>query len=120
MITLSKQSIRGLENLPPSVIRGIPTSAGVAEGIAVVATDFRSTVLQKGEILVMRAADPGWTSLFVNAGGVAIEIGGPLTHGSVIAKELGIPCVSGATGLLSKIKSGMKIRVDGTRGIVEI
>lgn len=120
MISLSKKSMRGLESLPPSVIRGIPTSAGVVEGTAVVATDFHTTVLQKGEILVMRAADPGWTSLFASAGGVAMEIGGPLTHGSVIAKELGIPCVSGATGLLSKVQSGMKIRVDGTRGIVEI
>ena len=120
MITLSKKSKCALEKLPPDVIRGIPTSAGVVEGIAVVATDSRSTVIQKGEILVTHATDPGWTSLFVSAGGVAIEVGGPLTHGSVIAKELGVPCVSGATGLLSKIKSGMKIRVDGTRGTVEI
>lgn len=120
MMTISRKTIRSLENLPPNIIRGVPASAGVVEGIAVVATDPHSTVIQRGEILIAHATDPGWTPLFTVASGVAIEIGGPLTHGSVVAKELGIPCVSGATDLLSKVKSGMKVRVDGTKGIVEV
>lgn len=56
--------------------------------------------LNKGEILVTRSADPGWTPLFMNAGGVVLEIGGALQHGAVIAREYGLPCVSGVDNAL--------------------
>lgn len=120
MITLSQAMQEQLKHLPPTVLKGYPASAGRAEGRAVVGTDPHNTVIAKGEILVVRATDPGWTPVFAPAGGIAIEIGGVLTHGSVVATEMGIPCVVGVAGLMEKIKTGMKIRVDGSTGIVEI
>lgn len=120
MCFLSRQTHDSLKDLPPNIVRGIPTSPGVAEGVAVVAMDPSTTVIQRGEILIARATDPGWTPLFVSAAAVAVEIGGPLNHGSVVAKELGIPCVVGALGLMKKVRSGMRIRIDGNKGMVEI
>lgn len=120
MRIVSNQTIHELDNLPPNVLKGMPTSAGVVEGRAVVATDPDTTVLAKGDILVAKATDPGWTPLFIPAAGAVIEIGGPLTHGSVVAREMGIPCVVGVMGLTKKLKTGMRIRVDGSKGTIEI
>ena len=120
MITLSQAMMQQQKDLPPNVLKGYSASAGCVEGRAVVATDPHDTVIAKGEILVVRATDPGWTPVFAPAGGIVIEIGGVLTHGSVVAKEMGIPCVVGVAGLMEKIKTGMRIRVDGSAGIVEI
>lgn len=120
VVTISQASRRTISLLPPNVLKGLPTSAGCVEGRAVVGESPHTTVIRKGEILVAKSTDPGWTPLFVPAAGVAIEIGGPLTHGSVVAKEMGIPCVVCVHGLMEKVKTGMRIRVDGTKGIVEI
>ena len=120
MKSVSEATLKELQNLPANMLKGLPTSAGVIEGRAIVATDPDTAVVCKGDILVAKATDPGWTPLFVPAAGVAIEIGGPLTHGSVVARERGIPCVVGIMGLMDKIKTGMRIRVDGNKGIVEI
>ena len=120
MKSVSEATLKELQNLPVNMLKGLPTSAGVIEGRAIVATDPDTAVVCKGDILVAKATDPGWTPLFMPAAGVAIEIGGPLTHGSVVARERGIPCVVGIVGLMDKIKTGMRIRVDGDKGIVEI
>lgn len=120
VVTISQASRQAISQLPPNVLKGLPTSAGCVEGRAVVGESPHTTVIRKGEILVAKSTDPGWTPLFAPAAGVAIEIGGRLTHGSVVAKEMGIPCVVCVHGLVEKVKTGMRIRVDGTKGIVEI
>ena len=120
MRSISNATMQELKNLPPTMLKGLPTSPGVYEGTAVVVHNPDSGVINKGDILVARATDPGWTPLFVPAGAVAIEVGGPLTHGSVVARERGIPCVVGINGLTKKIITGMKLRIDGEKGIVEI
>jgi pyruvate,water dikinase len=76
--------------------------------------------LLPGEILVAQAADPGWTPLFINAGGIILEIGGALQHGAVVAREYGIPCVSGLDGATDLLKDGQLVEVDGSSGIVRI
>ena len=76
--------------------------------------------LEEGEILVTRASDPGWTPIFVNAAGVVLEVGGPLQHGAVIAREYGLPCVSGLDGVVDLIEDGQMIEVDGSNGVVRI
>ena len=76
--------------------------------------------LEEGEILVTRASDPGWTPIFVNAAGVVLEVGGPLQHGAVIAREYGLPCVSGLDGVVNLIEDGQMIEVDGSNGVVRI
>ena len=120
VVTISQASRQAISQLPPNVLKGLPMSAGCVEGRAVVGESPHTTVIRKGEILVAKSTDPGWTPLFAPAAGVAIEIGGRLTHGSVVAKEMGIPCVVCVHGLVEKVKTGMRIRVDGTKGIVEI
>lgn len=117
---ISKQTREELKNLPPNTLSGLGASAGVVEGVAVVCTDPETAVINQGEILVAAATDPGWTPLFVPAAAAVIEIGGALTHGSVVAREMGIPCVVSVQGLLSCVKTGMRLRVDGSKGLVEI
>ena len=95
-------------------------SAGVVEGIARVVTDPDRDVVRAGEILVAPFTDPGWTPLFVHAAGVVTEVGGLMTHGAVVAREYGIPAVVSVPSAVTRIRSGQRIRVDGTRGFVEI
>jgi pyruvate,water dikinase len=71
-------------------------------------------------ILVAPHNDPGWTPLFVHAAAVVTEVGGLMTHGSVIAREYGIPAVVSVTGATQRIRTGQRIRVDGTRGFVDL
>jgi pyruvate,water dikinase len=121
VLTSEGEEIRGgyrRENLPASALAGMPVSSGVIEGIAKVITDPTKASLNKGEILVAPFTDPGWTPLFINAAGLVMEVGGLLTHGTVVAREYGIPAVVGITDATRKIKTGQKIRVDGNAGFV--
>jgi len=108
------------ENLPAGTLAGIPVSSGIIEGIAKVITDPSKGFVNKGEILVAPFTDPGWTPLFINAAGIVMEVGGQLTHGTVVAREYGIPAVVGIEDATKKIKTGQKIRVDGNSGYVII
>ena len=117
---LSRKTREMMESMPAGMLRGVAASGGVAEGRAVVARDPAGVELREGDVLIASGTDPGWTPLFGLAKAVAVEIGGPLSHGSVVAKENGIPCVVSVTGLLEKVKTGMRVRVDGDRGVVEI
>lgn len=76
--------------------------------------------IESGEILVARATEPSWTPIFTNAAGVVMEIGGPLQHGGIIAREYGIPCVSGLMGIMDIIKDGDLLEVDGSNGTVRL
>jgi len=108
------------EHLPEGALAGMPVSSGIVEGIAKVITDPGNASLNKGEILVAPFTDPGWTPLFINAAGLVMEVGGLLTHGTVVAREYGIPAVVGITDATKKIKTGQKIRVDGDAGYVVV
>ncbi|MFL5582494.1 MAG: PEP/pyruvate-binding domain-containing protein [Gemmatimonadaceae bacterium] len=108
------------EDVPAGALAGTGASAGVVEGVARVVADPQRETLRAGEILVARFTDPGWTPLFVHAAGVVTEVGGLMTHGAVVAREYGIPAVVSVAGATERIGTGQRIRVDGTRGIVEI
>ena len=108
------------ENFPLNALAGSPVSSGVVEGLAHVILDPRTDRLMPGEILVAPFTDPGWTPLFVNAIGVVLETGGLMTHGSVVAREYGIPAVVGIVDGTRILKTGMRIRVNGNLGYVEI
>lgn len=109
-----------LEGAPKGALIGSPVSAGIYEGIAKVISDPSVETLVPGEILVAPFTDPGWTPLFVNAAALVTEVGGLMTHGSVVAREYGIPAVVGVLDATQKIKTGDTIRVDGAAGFVEI
>ncbi len=99
---------------------GQAVSPGVVEGRAHVILDPRSARLEPGEILVCPSTDPGWTPLFLTAGGLVMEIGGMITHGSVVAREYGIPAVVGVRQATTRLRTGQHIRVDGNRGRVMV
>jgi rifampicin phosphotransferase len=99
---------------------GVPISPGVVQGRVRVLHSASEKKLLPGEILVARATDPGWTPLFINAAGIILEIGGALQHGAVVAREYGIPCVSGVDDATRRLKDGQLVEVDGSNGIVRI
>lgn len=99
-----------------TVISGSPVSPGVAEGIVHIIFDPRGAQLAPGEILVCPGTDPAWTPLFMVAGGLITEVGGMMTHGSVVAREYGIPAVVGVHQATTRLKDGQRIRIDGTAG----
>ncbi len=101
-------------------IKGDPIAPGKVRGRAKILNRPYEKPLESGEILVARATEPSWTPIFTNAAGVIMEIGGPLQHGGIIAREYGIPCVSGLIGIMDLIEDGDLVEVDGDNGIVRI
>lgn len=108
------------EGLPEGALVGSAASSGTIEGIARVVLDPTKDVLAKGEILIAPFTDPGWTPLFINAAALVMEVGGLMTHGSVVAREYGIPAVVGVPDATVQIKTGQRVRVHGTEGFVEL
>ncbi len=102
------------------VLIGCPVSAGVAEGRARVVLRPQDAELQDGDILVASFTDPAWTPLFWAVRGIVLEIGGVMSHGAVVARELGLPTVVGVDDATRLIPDGERIRVDGSQGVVEL
>jgi phosphohistidine swiveling domain-containing protein len=102
------------------VLVGSPVSPGVVEGPVRIVLDPHEAQLAPGEILVCPGTDPAWTPLFLAAGGLVMETGGLMTHGSVVAREYGIPAVVGVTQACQRLHPGQRVRVDGTAGRVTV
>ena len=110
-----------LEALGGPVLHGHGASPGVVRGpVRVLGSPSEANKLLPGEILVTRTTDVGWTPLFLAAAGVVTELGGPLSHAAIVARELGVPCVVNATGATFRLHDGDVVRLDGQRGIVEL
>jgi len=101
-------------------LAGMAVSNGTYTGRAKVLKTPYEKPLEAGDILVTVATEPSWTPVFVNASAVVLEVGGGLQHGAIIAREYGLPCVSGLPGVTGIIKDGDLLEVDGTNGIVKI
>lgn len=100
-------------------LQGVGISAGVATGRARVLRGLdQAEQLRRGEILVARATDPGWTPLFLVAGGLVLEQGGMLSHGAVVAREYRVPAVANVPGATTRLRDGQVVTVDGSRGVV--
>jgi len=110
----------GSETDTADMITGSPVSPGVAEGNVHIIFDPGGAQLAPGEILVCPGTDPAWTPLFMAAGGLITEVGGMMTHGSVVAREYGIPAVVGVHQATTRLKNGQRIRIDGTAGKIVI
>ena len=102
----------------PGALTGSPASAGVVTAAARVILDPVGAHLEPGEILVAPSTDPGWTPLFLTAGGLVMEMGGSNSHGAVVAREYGIPAVVGVPDATLRFSTGQKITVDGGAGTV--
>jgi len=104
--------------VPEGTLAGSPASAGTVTAAARVILDPVGARLEPGEILVAPSTDPGWTPLFLTAGGLVMEMGGANSHGAVVAREYGIPAVVGVADATGLIRTGQRIRVDGGAGTV--
>ena len=102
--------------------RGVGVSPGRAEGTVRVVLDpaEQGARLGRGEVLVARATDPGWTPLFPMASAVVLERGGMLSHAAIVAREVGIPVVVGIPEATSVLRDGTRILVDGRTGEVSV
>jgi pyruvate,water dikinase len=99
-------------------LTGTPASSGTVTGTARVILEPVGAHLEPGEILVCPSTDPGWTPLFLTAGGLVMEMGGANSHGAVVAREYGIPAVVGVPNAVATIATGQTITVNGTAGTV--
>jgi len=113
--------IEGSVNEADAAVRGFPGSAGVVEGRVRVLNDAAdSSALVPGEVLVTMITNVGWTPLFPRAAAVITDVGAPLSHAAIVARELGIPAVVGCGNATMRLKTGDLVRVNGTAGTVEV
>jgi phosphohistidine swiveling domain-containing protein len=102
-------------------IKGLPGSAGQIEGyVRILHSPEEGDQLQTGEILVAVTTNVGWTPIFPRVAAVITDVGAPLSHAAIVARELGIPAVVGCFNATNVLKTGDRVRVDGARGVVEI
>jgi pyruvate,water dikinase len=105
----------------PGQVRGVAGSAGIVEGLVRrIDCMEQSDQVRPGEILVTSQTNVGWTVLFPRLAAVVTDVGAPLSHAAVVARELGIPAVVGCGDATDRLKTGDRVRVDGTTGLVEI
>jgi pyruvate,water dikinase len=103
-----------------SMVRGEAGGGGSVTARARVIVDPASEDLEPGEVLVCRCTDPGWVALFHLAGGVAVDMGGTMSHAAIVARELGIPCVTCTVDGTRRLQTGDFVRLDGDKGTIEI
>ncbi|MFE3188354.1 phosphoenolpyruvate synthase [Nocardia sp. NPDC059240] len=102
---------------PGTVLTGTPSAAGIVEGAAVIVDEPRDVA---GGILIAYRTDPGWVAALPSASALVIERGSPLTHVAIVARELGVPTVVQIPDLTRRLRTGMRLRVDGAAGTVTV
>lgn len=119
-VTLREDNAEASVDTDKAILQGIPASPGTHEGIVRVTADSSCADFVEGEILVTATTDPSWASILFLAGALVVDIGGALSHAAVVAREMGVPCVMGTNSGTTVLRTGDHIRVDGTRGVVEL
>jgi pyruvate,water dikinase len=103
------------------VLRGATACGGqVSSRAAVLAGVHEAHLLQRGDVLVTRQTDPGWAPVFCLISGLVIERGGMLSHGAIIAREFGLPCIVGVPHATARIPHGSRVTVDADDGTCRI
>ncbi|MHC5599258.1 MAG: glycerol-3-phosphate acyltransferase [Nostoc sp.] len=103
------------------ILQGIGASHGQAEGRVKVLRNLQNVPeIDRDTILVVPYTDSGWAPLLLRAGGLIAEAGGRLSHGAIVAREYGIPAVMDVRGATWLLQDGQRVRIDGSRGIVEL
>jgi pyruvate,water dikinase len=104
-----------------SELSGLGVSSGVYEGVVRVVRDAAEEIeMELGEVLVCPTTDPSWVSLMTLAGALVIDIGAAASHGAIVARELGVPCVIGTRSGSRELQTGDLVRVDGSAGTVTV
>jgi pyruvate,water dikinase len=108
-------------NADVKFLEGIPVSPGIVTGSArvILRADEHEQVLS-GEILIAPFTDPAWSPYFITAAGVIMEQGGILSHGSIVAREYGLPAVTNIASATRVIRTGDLVQVDGNRGCISV
>src|SRR4030095_2197973 len=102
-------------------IKGLGASPGRVAGVArVLHGPEEFGQMRQGDILVAKITTPAWTPLFALAAGVVTDVGGPLSHSSIVAREYHIPAVLGTGVATERIRTGQRITVDGDAGWVKV
>jgi pyruvate,water dikinase len=110
-----------LAGLDDGLIRGFPGAAGVVEGtVRVLHSAEEGHALKAGEILVTATTNIGWTPLFPRAAAIITDVGAPLSHAAIVARELGLPAVVGCGHATMRLNTGDRVRVNGGLGIVQL
>ena len=107
-------------DLTEDVLTGTGCCPGVVEALVTVVTSPEDAGDLSGRILVTDRTDPGWIPLFPPAAGLLVERGGLLSHSAIVAREMGLPTVVGIRGLTRVLKTGMRVRLNGQTGRIEI
>jgi pyruvate,water dikinase len=102
----------------PAAVTGSGVSAGVVEGRVRVVEDPSFAEVQPGEVLVAPTTDPSWASIMFLSAALVVDIGGPLSHAAVVARELSLPCVVNTRTGTRALRTGDFVRVDGAAGTV--
>ncbi len=103
----------------PDELRGVGCCPGKVRARVRIILDPDGAPALNGDILVTRSTDPGWTTLFPGASGILVERGSLLSHSAIVSREMGKPCIVGITGLLSQLKTGDWVEMDGSNGLVK-
>ena len=102
-------------------IRGFAGAAGIVRGTVRVVTDVNFIhEIREGEILVTNATNVGWTPVFTKVSAIVTDIGAPLSHAAIVARECGIPAVVGCGNATMLLHTGDSVEVDGSLGTVRI
>jgi pyruvate,water dikinase len=101
-------------------MKGVGCCPGIIEGTVKVILSPKDNLELNGEILVTLRTDPGWIPLYPSASALLVERGGLLSHSAIVAREMGLPTIVSLKGLTQKLKSGMRVRINGETGIVSI
>ena len=102
-------------------LTGAAASPGVVEGVARVVVDVEEIArVREGEVLVCPITSPAWAPIFSNVKAVVTDIGGVMSHAAIVCREYGLPAVVGTGRATSEIRTGQRIRVDGSSGVVTV
>jgi pyruvate,water dikinase len=111
----------GVNTTTEGSLTGIPVSRGLVEGkVRLVNSLADARLLKRDEIMVARFTDIGWTPFYNIIAGLITEIGSPLSHGAVVAREYGLPAVVSMKGAMNNLSTGQKIRLDAIKGEVTV
>ena len=120
---LRESEIGHLAERPPAPLpdasrfQGLAVGPGSVEGrVVILDSPHRISEARRGDILVVPTLDPSWIPLFTLVSGLVVELGGTLSHGSIIAREYGLPTVANLPGITQILKTGERVRLDGSAG----
>ncbi len=101
------------------ILKGVPASPGKVKGIVkVLMVPEDANKMNENDILVVTETNPEYTFAIIKASAIITDRGGILSHPAIVARERGIPCVTGTGNATKKLKDGMKVTVDGKEGVV--